>query len=113
MASEPRSDDGDANEAGELDGESHGDPLDDPSSSEVQRAPRRRGGFTSETAKIAGRRGGHVVSRDREHMSRIGRRGVEKRRLGTTPKSDAPAAESGPISASRSDEEREPPSEGD
>lgn len=31
--------------------------------------------FTSEEARIAGRKGGSTVSRDREHMAAIGRRG--------------------------------------
>jgi uncharacterized protein len=35
--------------------------------------------FTPEEAQKAGRRGGQVVSSDREHMSRIGRKGGESR----------------------------------
>ncbi|WP_425508320.1 KGG domain-containing protein [Tahibacter amnicola] len=35
--------------------------------------------FTSEEARIAGRKGGEVVSQDREHMAEIGRRGGEAR----------------------------------
>lgn len=31
--------------------------------------------YTSEEARLAGRKGGAVISRDREHMSRIGRKG--------------------------------------
>ena len=31
--------------------------------------------FTSEEARIAGKKGGYVISRDRDHMSRIGRKG--------------------------------------
>lgn len=42
------------------------------------RAAHERGNaheFTSEEAKIAGRKGGQTISSDREHMSEIGRRG--------------------------------------
>jgi uncharacterized protein len=35
--------------------------------------------FTPEEAQLAGRRGGEIVSADREHMSIIGRRGGEAR----------------------------------
>lgn len=35
--------------------------------------------FTSDEAREAGRKGGVVVSRDREHMAAIGRRGGESR----------------------------------
>ncbi|MCE3235034.1 MAG: ral stress protein [Vampirovibrio sp.] len=34
--------------------------------------------FTSEEAREAGRKGGEAVSKDREHMSEIGRRGGER-----------------------------------
>ncbi len=34
--------------------------------------------FTSDEARAAGRKGGQSVSRDREHMSSIGRRGGEE-----------------------------------
>jgi general stress protein YciG len=34
--------------------------------------------FSSTEARIAGRRGGEVVARDREYMSRIGRAGARK-----------------------------------
>ena len=37
--------------------------------------------FTSEEARIAGRKGGISVSRDRAHMAAIGRKGGENRRL--------------------------------
>ena len=37
----------------------------------------RRGGFSSESARVAGRSGGAMVSRDVAHMSEIGRRGAE------------------------------------
>ena len=36
--------------------------------------------FTSEEARAAGRKGGQAASRDREHMSEIGRRGGAARR---------------------------------
>ena len=35
--------------------------------------------FTSEEARVAGRRGGEVVSRDRQHMAMIGRLGGRAR----------------------------------
>lgn len=35
--------------------------------------------FTSEEAREAGRKGGEAVSRDREHMAAIGRKGGESR----------------------------------
>jgi general stress protein YciG len=35
--------------------------------------------FTPEEARAAGRKGGEVVSRNREHMARIGRQGGERR----------------------------------
>lgn len=35
--------------------------------------------FTSEEARVAGHKGGQAVSRDREHMSQIGRKGGERR----------------------------------
>lgn len=35
--------------------------------------------FTSEEARLAGRKGGETVSRDRDHMSRIGREGGRNR----------------------------------
>lgn len=35
--------------------------------------------FTSEEAAQAGRKGGHAVSRDREHMAKIGRVGGSRR----------------------------------
>lgn len=35
--------------------------------------------FTPEEARIAGRRGGEVVSQDVEHMAEIGRRGGQAR----------------------------------
>jgi general stress protein YciG len=31
--------------------------------------------FDHESAKVAGKKGGHVVSQDREHMAEIGRKG--------------------------------------
>ena len=58
-------------------------------SSEEARMAGRKGGqiahkrgkahvFNSEEARMAGRKGGVEVSRDREHMSAIGRRGGER-----------------------------------
>ena len=58
---------------------------------EKRRAIARKGGktahalghahqFTREEARIAGRLGGELVSRDREHMAEIGRRGGRAKR---------------------------------
>ncbi len=58
---------------------------------EKQREIARRGGrvahergtaheFTSEEARVAGRKGGVAVSQDREHMAVIGREGGQSRR---------------------------------
>lgn len=55
-----------------------------------QRALARKGGqaahargtaheFSSEEAKVAGRKGGETISRDREHMAEIGRMGGKAR----------------------------------
>lgn len=38
--------------------------------------------FTSEEARAAGRKGGHTVSRDRQHMAEIGRRGGKRKKSG-------------------------------
>lgn len=65
------------------DGRSRGFAVMDP---DVQREIASKGGrtahaqgaahqFTSEEAEIAGRKGGPAVSRDRQHMREIGRRG--------------------------------------
>lgn len=35
--------------------------------------------FTPDEARVAGKKGGHSVSRDRHHMSEIGRRGGQSR----------------------------------
>ena len=40
-------------------------------------AQKRAHEFTSQEAREAGRKGGEVVSRDREHMAEIGRKGGE------------------------------------
>ncbi|XYI03505.1 KGG domain-containing protein [Sorangium sp. So ce1128] len=39
--------------------------------------------FTSEEARAAGRKGGEVVSQNREHMASIGRKGAEARSQGS------------------------------
>ena len=47
------------------------------------RAAHERGSahqFSSEEARMAGRKGGQTVSRNREHMAQIGRKGGESRR---------------------------------
>jgi general stress protein YciG len=62
------------------------------------RAAHRKGAaheFTSEEARAAGRKGGATVSRNREHMSRIGRNGGLSSRagrgvIGTPPAAEAP-----------------------
>lgn len=42
--------------------------------------------FTSEEARIAGRKGGEAVSRNREHMAEIGREGgMARHRMPVTP----------------------------
>ncbi len=42
--------------------------------------------FTSEEARVAGRKGGEKVSRDREHMAAIGRKGGQSSHGGGTPR---------------------------
>lgn len=65
-------------------------------SSEEARMAGRKGGqvahqrgkahvFSSEEARMAGRKGGVEVSRDRSHMSAIGRKGGERSRVGDMP----------------------------
>ena len=44
--------------------------------------------FTPEEAREAGRKGGQTVSKDRQHMARIGRLGGEARGLGRTGSSE-------------------------
>jgi general stress protein YciG len=67
---------------------------------EKQREIARKGGqaghakgtaheFTSEEARQAGRKGGEAVSRDREHMAKIARRGNKGRVEGTSRRSSA------------------------
>ena len=46
--------------------------------------------FTSDEARVAGRKGGEVVSRDRAHMAQIGREGGQRRSRNRS--SDAPPA---------------------
>jgi len=46
--------------------------------------------FTSEEARVAGRKGGEAVSRNREHMAEIGRRGGEARSSHLSADNDAP-----------------------
>ena len=59
--------------------------------------------WSSDEARVAGRKGGEVVSRDRAHMAAIGREGGEARganaraarsqRLGDSPRSEASSAD--------------------
>lgn len=41
--------------------------------------------FSPEEARAAGKKGGEAVSKNREHMSRIGRKGGENSRAGRNP----------------------------
>ena len=41
--------------------------------------------FSSDEARAAGRKGGETVSRDRQHMAEIGRKGGISSRAGVTP----------------------------
>jgi len=70
-----------------------------------QREIARRGGraahqkgtaheFTADEARAAGRKGGVSVSRDRDHMSRIGRAGGKSSRAGR--RGSGPASSMGP-----------------
>ena len=72
-------------------------------SREKQKEIARRGGraahekgtaheFTAEEARAAGRKGGVAVSRDRDHMSRIGRAGGLSSRSGRAPGTEPAAA---------------------
>jgi uncharacterized protein len=74
--------------------------------SEKQREIARRGGraahqkgtaheFTADEARAAGRKGGVSVSRDRDHMSRIGRAGGRSSRAGRRANGPAPLANAG------------------
>jgi len=49
--------------------------------------------FTSDEARQAGRKGGEIVSRNREHMSAIGRKGGESRGSRTRPEVTRSAGE--------------------
>ena len=51
--------------------------------------------FTSDEARVAGRKGGEAVSRDRSHMSAIGRQGGWSRGRAAQTTSAVPAAEAG------------------
>lgn len=62
--------------------------------------------FTSDEARVAGRKGGEAVSRNREHMSAIGRRGGEARGASRAPAEDA-GRENGASRGSRGIEDRE------
>lgn len=50
--------------------------------------------FTSEEAKVAGRKGGEIVSSDKDHMREIGRMGgrAKRRKRGEQPTPSAPPA---------------------
>lgn len=51
--------------------------------------------FTPEEARIAGRKGGEVVSQNREHMAAIGRKGGESSHGGWSSKTGSHAGEEG------------------
>jgi uncharacterized protein len=85
---------------------------------EKQREIARRGGraahqkgtaheFTADEARAAGRKGGVSVSRDREHMSRIGRSGGMKSRNGER-RVVLPLEPRTPTATGQADEERLP-----
>src|SRR5437762_9950570 len=59
--------------------------------------------FTSEEARVAGRKGGEAVSRDRAHMSQIGREGGHSR--GRARQSQPPVS-SGAQTSAQTDTER-------
>ena len=60
--------------------------------------------FTSEEARVAGRKGGEAVSRDREHMSAIGREGGHSR--GRARQSQTPLSSGTQTSSAQTDTER-------
>jgi general stress protein YciG len=57
--------------------------------------------FTTDEARVAGRKGGEAVSRDRQHMSNIGREGGHSRGA----RARAAAQTPGSLNQSRSDEQ--------
>jgi uncharacterized protein len=61
--------------------------------------------FTPDEARVAGKKGGEVVSRDREHMARIGREGGQARAGNVRARTAA-------SSTSREGREEQPPAEG-
>lgn len=66
--------------------------------------------WSSDEARVAGRKGGEVVSRDRAHMAAIGReggesRGAKNRRRQTTGRGSEMAAAAGSSGAAYSDRE--------
>jgi uncharacterized protein len=64
--------------------------------------------FTSDEARVAGRKGGEAVSRDRAHMSAIGREGGHSR--GRARQAQSTGETSGVISGSTASESIERPS---
>src|SRR5436853_2691262 len=60
--------------------------------------------FTSDEARVAGRKGGEAVSRDRAHMSAIGREGGHSR--GRTRQSQVPGGNGGATASSQNDMEQ-------
>lgn len=59
--------------------------------------------FTSEEARVAGRKGGEAVSRDRNHMSTIGREGGHSRGARARAAAGGATAGSSPSDASRTE----------
>lgn len=67
--------------------------------------------FTSDEARVAGRKGGEAVSRDRQHMSTIGREGGHSR--GARARAQAPDEGGQSIVRGGSDQQFERPSASD
>src|SRR5829696_6112347 len=61
--------------------------------------------WTSDEARVAGRKGGEVVSRDRAHMAAIGREGGESRGARNRGRQGSAATGSGSSGAAYSDRE--------
>src|SRR5512141_2744647 len=67
--------------------------------------------FSSDEARVAGRKGGEAVSRDRQHMSAIGREGGHSR--GARARAQSPGESSSSMVRSGSDQAFERPSASD
>ena len=69
--------------------------------------------FTSDEARVAGRKGGEAVSRDRQHMSTIGREGGHSRGARARAQSSQVAGGNGGNATGRSDQPFERQSQSD